>query len=75
MAQSKTQIGADGRVVIPAELRREPKLERGRRPRGLDRQRRRQLQADARRPMSENLAEGIALSHMLHRFTGAARRK
>jgi hypothetical protein len=31
------------------------------------------LLADARRPMSVNLAEGIALSHKLMRFTGSAR--
>lgn len=29
MSRSKTQIGAHGRVVIPAELRRELKLEAG----------------------------------------------
>jgi len=33
-----------------------------------------QIREDARRPMSVNLAEGIALSHKLMRFTGAARR-
>lgn len=32
------------------------------------------LREDAQRPMSVNLAEGIALSHKLLRFTGAARR-
>jgi hypothetical protein len=32
------------------------------------------LREDARRPISVNLAEGIALSHMLMRFTGAARK-
>jgi hypothetical protein len=31
------------------------------------------LREDARRPISVNLAEGIALSHKLMRFTGAAR--
>jgi hypothetical protein len=31
------------------------------------------LREDARRPLSVNLAEGIALSHKLMRFTGAAR--
>ncbi|HET7053325.1 MAG TPA: hypothetical protein VFI09_05330 [Solirubrobacterales bacterium] len=30
------------------------------------------LRKDAKRPMSVNLAEGIALSHQLMRFTGAA---
>jgi hypothetical protein len=30
------------------------------------------LREDARRPLSVNLSEGIALSHMLLRFTGAA---
>jgi hypothetical protein len=33
----------------------------------------RRLREDARRPHSVNLAEGIALSHKLMRFTGAAR--
>jgi hypothetical protein len=32
------------------------------------------LREDAQRPLSVNLAEGIALSHKLMRFTGAARR-
>lgn len=32
------------------------------------------LREDAKRPMSVNLAEGIALSHQLMQFTGAARR-
>jgi hypothetical protein len=36
--------------------------------------RQQRLRADAQRPMSVNLAEGIALSHQLMRFTGAARR-
>jgi hypothetical protein len=31
------------------------------------------LREDAQRSMSVNLAEGIALSHKLMRFTGAAR--
>lgn len=31
------------------------------------------LRADAQRPISVNLAEGIALSHKLMRFTGSAR--
>lgn len=31
------------------------------------------LREDAKRPMSVNLAEGIALSHKLMRFTGSAR--
>jgi hypothetical protein len=30
------------------------------------------LREDAQRPISVNLAEGIALSHKLMRFTGAA---
>jgi hypothetical protein len=34
----------------------------------------RRLREDARRPISVNLAEGIALSHMLMRFTGSARK-
>jgi hypothetical protein len=32
----------------------------------------RRIQEDARRPISVNLAEGIALSHKLMRFTGSA---
>jgi hypothetical protein len=35
--------------------------------------RRRQLRADARRPLSVNLAEGLALSEFLSSFTGSAR--
>ena len=31
------------------------------------------LREDAQRPISVNLAEGIALSHKLMRFTGTAR--
>ena len=34
----------------------------------------RRLREDAQRSLSVNLAEGIALSHKLMRFTGAARR-
>jgi hypothetical protein len=33
----------------------------------------RSLREDAGRPLNVNLAEGIALSHKLMRFTGAAR--
>jgi hypothetical protein len=33
----------------------------------------RRMREDARRPLGVNLAEGIALSHKLMRFTGAAR--
>jgi len=36
--------------------------------------RRQRLRRDAERPLSVNLSEGIALSHQLMRFTGAARR-
>lgn len=32
------------------------------------------IREDARRPISVNLAEGIALSHKLMRFAGAARK-
>jgi hypothetical protein len=35
----------------------------------------RRLREDGRRLPSVNLAEGIALSHALMRFTGAARRR
>jgi hypothetical protein len=34
----------------------------------------RRLREDARRPLSVNLAEGIALSHQLMAFAGAAHR-
>jgi hypothetical protein len=37
-------------------------------------ERARRIQEDARRPISVNLAEGIALSHKLMRFTGSALR-
>jgi hypothetical protein len=36
--------------------------------------RRRQVREDARRPLSENLAEGLALSEFLSTFTGSAKR-
>jgi len=35
--------------------------------------RRRQLREDARRPLSDNLAEGLALSEFLSTFTGSAK--
>ena len=41
--------------------------------RDSDESRRRQLREDARRPLAENLAEGLALSEFLSPFTGAAR--
>jgi hypothetical protein len=34
----------------------------------------RRIREDAQRPISVNLSEGIALSHKLMRFTGAARK-
>ena len=37
--------------------------------------RRRRLREQGRRSLSENLAEGIALSEFLSTFTGAARRR
>jgi hypothetical protein len=36
--------------------------------------RRRQLREDGRRPLAANLAEGLALSEFLSRFTGSARK-
>jgi hypothetical protein len=36
--------------------------------------RRRQLREDGRRPLAVNLAEGLALSEFLSKFTGSARR-
>jgi hypothetical protein len=36
--------------------------------------RRRQLREDGRRPLSVNLAEGLALSEFLSTFTGSAQR-
>jgi hypothetical protein len=41
---------------------------------GIDPTRVRRLREDAQRPMSTNLAEGIALSHLLARFVGVASR-
>jgi hypothetical protein len=38
-----------------------------------DESRRRQVREDARRSLSENLAEGLALSEFLSTFTGTAR--
>jgi hypothetical protein len=40
----------------------------------VDPVRARRLRADAKRPMSVNLSEGIALSHKLLKFVGVARR-
>jgi hypothetical protein len=37
-------------------------------------ERRRRLREDAQRPLSVNLAEGIALSHKLMSFVGTARK-
>jgi len=36
--------------------------------------RRRQLREDSRRPLAENLAEGLALTEFLSSFTGSAKR-
>jgi len=36
--------------------------------------RRRQLREDGRRPLAVNLAEGLALSEFLSKFTGSARK-
>jgi len=36
--------------------------------------RRRQIREDARRPLSVNLAEGLALSEFLSTFTGSGKR-
>jgi hypothetical protein len=36
---------------------------------------RRQLREDGRRPLAVNLAEGLALSEFLSKFTGSARRR
>jgi len=43
--------------------------------RDVERVRVERIRADAGRPMSDNLREGIALSHKLLAFAGAARRK
>jgi len=37
--------------------------------------RRRRLREDGQRPLSVNLAEGLALTEYLSRFTGSARKK
>ncbi len=41
--------------------------------RAKEQARRRQLREDARRPLAENLIEGLALSEFLSTFTGSAR--
>jgi hypothetical protein len=41
-------------------------------PAANEAERLRRIREDARRPLSVNLAEGIALSHQLMRFTGSA---
>jgi len=42
--------------------------------RGNERSRRRQLRGDGRRSLAVNLAEGLALSEFLSKFTGSARK-
>jgi hypothetical protein len=42
--------------------------------RGNEASRRRQLREDGRRPLAVNLAEGLALSEFLSKFTGSARK-
>jgi hypothetical protein len=39
-----------------------------------DEARRRRLREDGRRPLAVNLAEGLALTEFLSRFTGSARK-
>src|SRR4051812_823550 len=64
--------GALGKVLV----RSEPVAERAATAKPIaDPIRARRLRADAKRPMSVNLAEGIALSHKLSQFVGAARRR
>jgi hypothetical protein len=41
--------------------------------RANEKSRRRQLREDGRRPLAVNLAEGLALSEFLSKFTGSAR--
>jgi hypothetical protein len=41
--------------------------------RANEQSRRRRLREDGRRPLAVNLAEGLALTEFLSRFTGAAR--
>lgn len=52
----------------PAKLRQEDPW------RANEEARRRQLREDGRRPLSVNLAEGLALSEFLSTFTGSAQR-
>jgi hypothetical protein len=54
----------DGATSDQSGDRPEPAMPRLR----IDRARARRLRADAQRPLSENLAEGIALSHVLLRY-------
>jgi len=50
-------------------------MEHGKHPKPItDTARARRLREDAERPMSVNLAEGIALSRLLARFVGVASR-
>jgi len=55
-------------VKLAAKLRREDPW------RANEEARRRQLREDGRRPLSVNLAEGLALSEFLSTFTGSAKR-
>jgi hypothetical protein len=52
---------------VPEEPERDPW-------RANEQARRRRLREDARRPLAENLIEGLALSEFLSSFTGSARR-
>jgi hypothetical protein len=56
-----------GKKVSPEPQRNDPW-------RANEEARRRQLREDGRRPLSVNLAEGLALSEFLSTFTGSARR-
>jgi hypothetical protein len=51
-----------------------PKLRQDDPWRANEESRRRQLREDGRRPLAENLAEGLALSEFLSTFAGSAKR-
>jgi hypothetical protein len=67
-------LEASCRVTLKA-VKAVPKTSRRDPWRANEEARRRQLREDGRRPLSQNLAEGLALSEFLSTFTGSARRQ
>ena len=73
-AAAMTPMSPDLRYGVPMESFRQSPGEPRDAATVAEEVRVKRLREDARRPMNVNLAEGIALSHQLMQFTGAARR-